>query len=436
MTRVVITGIGLITGLGIGTDSTWRSLVEGRSAVGPIRGYDASSLQSRLGAEILDFAPDSFVTDRRTLRMMTRGDQLAYAAACMALEDAGYAPAGVPGDGTALFLGGGKEVCDLDHLAPALEAARRPDGSADIRAFGEASSEVYPLFYVEGLPGSAVFYLSKGFGLTGPGAYYAGTAEAGVVAIGTAFRAIKRGEAEIALAGASDDAVSPWSLGKLDGMGLLTDRNELGPAACRPFERARSGTVVGEGAAILVLEALERAQERGAHIVAEVVGFGSAIDADGLTPDPHGTAVAAAIRGAWRESGSGSSEPGGYFAHGSGTVLGDLSEAQGLHQVFSSSTADVAVTSVKPATGHLVAAAGALNVALAALALDRECIPPTLNLDEPDPACDLDVVSGAARSARLDSALAAGRGQQGQCSVIELRRGLDDGDEVRARHGA
>lgn len=425
MRRVAITGIGLITALGIGTEETWRGLVEGRSGVGPIATFDASSLRTRIGAEVPDFDAKGFVANRRMLRMMTRNDQLALAGATLAVRDSGLnlAEAAGESDRAALFVGGNKEISNPLHLLEATLVARREDGTADIRKLGEsAASSFYPLFYVEGLQAASLFYISQEYGLKGANAYFAGTAEAGATAIGRAYRAIRRGEAEVALAGGFDDAISWWNMTKFDGLGLLTGQNDLGAGACRPYDRRRSGTVLGEGAAMLMLEEYGAAAGRGARIYAEITGFGSGSDAyKPLTPHPEGRGLAIAMRAALREAES-APEAIGYLAtHGCATPLGDSSEARAIRAVFGTAAGRLTASSVKPATGHLVAGAGALNVAVAALAIKHRIVPPTLNLETPDPACDLDWVPGRAREVHVDRALALARGLAGQNVALALR---------------
>jgi 3-oxoacyl-[acyl-carrier-protein] synthase II len=421
--RAVITGIGLVTPLGIGTEATWRGLIEGRTAVGPIRQFDASSLRTQVGGEIVDFQPEQFATNRRTLRMMTRNDQLALAGATLAVRDAQINLADQDSDRTGLFVGSNKEISNPMHLLEATLVGRNPDGSVDMRRLGEqATSAFYPLFYVEGLQAASLFFISQAFDLKGANTYFAGTAETGAVAVGRAYRAIRRGEVDVAIAGGFDDAVSWWSMTKFDALGVMTDRNDLGSAACRPYDRDRTGTVLGEGAALLTLEEYHGAVARGARIYAEIVGFGSGYDGYKLiTPHPEGRGLSLAIQAALRESGSPPEAIRYIAAHGSGTRLGDASEARAIRAVWRASTAGLAASSVKPATGHLGAGAGALNVAVAALALQRQVVPPTLNLETPDPVCRMDWVPGQAREVRLEQALALARGLEGQNVALALR---------------
>ncbi len=425
--RVVVTGLGLLTPLGVGTDETWRGLVEGRSAVGPIAGYDASSLRSQVGAEILDLAPKEFVS-RRSLRTMTRYDTLAAVAATLAMRDSGLEVGEDPEGRAALFTASGKEISEPEHFEEIAVEVRGEDGRVDMRRFGTlAPSGVHPLFFIEGIQGASLFYLSEAFGLRGPNTYFSGTAEAGLTAIARAASSIRRGEADVALAGGADAPVCWWNMAKIDSLGLTTGSNALGAGACRPFDRARDGTVMGEGGAFVVLEALDAAQARGARLYAEVVGSGAASDvARLLTPDPAGRALAHAVGSALRASGEPADGVDFVAAHGSGTRLGDASEGLALRSVFGDGGAAgggaPAVSSIKPAAGHLGAAAGALNLAVAALAVHHGVAPPLLNLASPDPRCgELDWILGAAREAPVRLALALARGLEGQNVALAVR---------------
>jgi 3-oxoacyl-[acyl-carrier-protein] synthase II len=424
MRSVAVTGVGLLTPLGVGAEETWEGLLEGRGAIGPVRSFDPSSLRSRLGAEVPEpeFDPRDYASPRMR-RTMTRGDVLALAGATLAIRDAGLEVAEAEADRAALFVGGNKEISDpTDMLAATLEA-RGPDGRVDMRRFGAAAqSSVHPLFYVQGLQAAALFYISQAHGLKGANTYFAGAAESGATAIGRAFRSIRRGEADVAIAGGFDDAVTWWNMSKLDATGMLTPSNERGAEACRPYDRERDGTVLGEGAAFLVLEESERARRRGARVHAEIAGYGSGFDAHRLlTPDPDGTAIARAMERALEEAEVRAGDVGYLAAHGSGTRLGDASEARAIAEVFRAE-ARPAASSVKPATGHLVAAAGALNAAVATLAVSRGAAPPSLNLTDLDAGCDTaDWITGSAREAPVGAALALARGVEGQSVALTLR---------------
>ncbi|MBC3841467.1 beta-ketoacyl-[acyl-carrier-protein] synthase family protein [Streptacidiphilus sp. 4-A2] len=425
--RVMVTGIGLLTALGEGAAATWAALLAGRTGVGPLRGYDPAPLQTRIGAEITGFDPARFLS-RRSLRMVSRGDQLAVAAAALAVHDAGLDESVELGYRTALFLGGNKEVPRLEELITNLATVRGPQGRVDLPALGRnAASVIAPLFFVEGLQPAAAFHISEKFGIRGPNAFFAGTADTGATAIGRAMRVVRRGEADLALAGGYDDATSWWSMSKMDGLGVLTTRNDLGERAFRPFDREHSGSVFGEGAALLVLEEREHALARGAHCYAEVTGFGSGNDCvRPPSPEPRARGLSRAITRALTDAGqnAGPERTGVRYiaAHGCATPLGDVSEARALHDALGASARTAMVSSVKPQTGHLVGGAGALNVGVAALALNGGVVPATVNLETPAAGCDLDWIPGAPREARPGSALALARGLEGQAVAVALGR--------------
>ncbi|MBV9193798.1 MAG: beta-ketoacyl-[acyl-carrier-protein] synthase family protein [Solirubrobacterales bacterium] len=420
--RVAITGVGLCTPLGIGTEATWEGLVGARSAVGEISSYDPSTLHTQLGAEIGEFKPRDYVEHRRSLRTMTRHDVLTLVAAVLAMQDAMLEPADDVDGRAAAFAAGGKETSVPDELTDVALEARDEDGVVDTARFGEiAMRGVPPLFFLQGLQGAALHYLSEAFSMRGSNTYFAGTAEAGLHAIGRGYRAVRRGEADLALAGGGDAPVNWWNMAKIDALGMTTRRNDLGAAACRPFDRDRDGTVLGEGGAFLVLEELEAARARGAHVYGEIVGYGAASDVGRyVTPDPQGRPIVQAMRAALREAGASPDDVAYVATHGSGTRLGDASEAAAL-RTLSNGAAPLA-SSVKPATGHLMAAAGALNAAVVALAADRGQLPPTLNLEAVDTGCDgIEWVTGATHEARVPLGLALARGVEGQVVALAMR---------------
>jgi 3-oxoacyl-[acyl-carrier-protein] synthase II len=424
VTRVVISGVGLVTPLGTGTEVTWQALIAGKSGVDRLRGFDASSLRTQLGAEIQDFDPTQFVAQRRILRNMTRNDQLAVAGAALAIRDAGWVLEDGDGDRAGLFIGGNKEISEPSKVLDAVLVSRNADGSTDMARMGtEGAEQFYPLFYVEGLQAAALFYISQAHGLRGTNTYFAGTGDASMTAIGRAYRAVRRGEATMAVAGGFDDATSWWSMTKLDALEVMTSHNDLGAAACRPYDRDRDGYVLGEGAAFVVLEDEDTARKRGADIYAEIVGTHSSFDLDGLvTPSPDGRSLASAIGGALDEAGVSPSAVDYVATDGCATKPGDASEAAALRSALGPAASRIAASSVKAATGHLVAASGALNVAVAALAVRHNTIPPTLNLTNVDPACaGIDWVPNEARSQRVDHALALARGLEGQNVALLLR---------------
>ncbi|MEV8319118.1 beta-ketoacyl-[acyl-carrier-protein] synthase family protein [Streptomyces sp. NPDC059900] len=425
--RVVVSGIGLVTALGEGTAATWEGLLAGRTGIGPLRGYDPAALRTRIGAQIDGFDPARYL-GRRSLRMVCRGDQLGVAGAALALQDAGLTDAAGPSCGaelgyrTGLFLGGNKDMPRMDGLVDGVVRIRREDGTPDLGVLGrEASSILAPLFYVEGLQPAALFHISQKFGIRGANDFFAGTADASATALGRAFRAIRRGECDVTLAGGYDEPTSWWTMSKMDGLGVLTTRNDLGADACRPFDKEHSGSVFGEGAALLVLEERERALARGARVYAEIDGFGSGTDCvrpPGTHPRARGLAraITRALADARRDTAT------DYIAaHGCATPQGDVSETRALHDALGTAAKAAQISSVKPQTGHLVGGAGALNAAVTALALHHGTVPATRGHDEPAAGCDLDWVPGSPRDTRPGTALALARGLEGQAAALSMR---------------
>lgn len=420
--RVVITGVGLCTPVGVGTEETWSALLEGKGAVGPIQAYDASSLETRIGGEVPEFRPRDYVENRRSLRTMTRHDVMAMVASKVAVDDAGLELEDDEAGRNALFTAGNKQVSDPDYFSEASVAARGEDGKADMHRFGElAYGSVHPLFFIEGIQGASLFYISEAFNLRGPNTYFSGTAEAGIHAIARGTRTVRRGDADIAICGAADSPIFWWHMAAWDTLGVTSRRNELGSAACAPYDRDRDGTVMAEGGAFVVLEELEAAKARGAEPYAEVAGFGGTADTGTLmTPDASGEPIAAAVARALRQAGTDAGDVAYVAAHGSGEREGDAAEAAALRSVFGND--GVVASSVKGATGHLVGGAGALNVALAALAVARNAVPPTLNLENLDPECEgVDWAPGEAREMTVDNAVAVARGLEGQNAALALR---------------
>lgn len=420
--RVAITGVGLCTPLGLSASETWDGLMAGRSAVAEISAYDASALQTRIGAELPEFKPRDYVEHRRSLRTMTRHDLLTVVAAVLAVRDAGLELTDDPEGRAAAFTASGKETSVPENFTDVALEVRGADGIVDTARFGEVAMRgVPPLFFLEGLQGASLHYISEAFSLRGSNTYFAGTAEAGLHAIGRGYRAVRRGEADVAIAGGGDAPVNWWNMSKIDSLGILTRRNELGAGACRPYEADRDGTVMGEGGAFLVLEELEAARARGATVYAEVAGYGATADTGHyVTPDPEGRATVRAIGATLHEAGANAADVDYVAAHGNGTRLGDAGEAAALRTALGAD--GFAASSVKPATGHLVAAAGALNAAVATLAIARQALPPTLNLDTVDPACaGVDWVAREARETRVGLALALALGLEGQVVALAMR---------------
>lgn len=411
--RVAVTGIGLVTGVGVGTDETWKPLLNGITATAPIRDLDTLRLSGQRAVRVAGFRPGDFAT-KRALRSMAYCDQLALGAASLAFCDSGAAVGDGQRDG--LFVGGSKEISDPSHLLEASLGARNADGSVDVRRFGEiAPSTAYPLFYIEGLQAASLFYISQAFGLRGTNTYFDGSAEASAQAVATGYRAVRDGYADRALVGGAADAASWWGMAKLDALGMLAPGR--GPGPCRPFGLGRDGTVPGDGAVFLFLERWDLARTRDAVIYAELAGEASTQQR--LSAAPEGGGMQRAVAGALAVAGCGPTDVGVVVASASGSPSGDVAEARGLAAVFGSA---VPVTSVVGSTGHLMAGAGALNAAIAVLSLHHGEVPPVVEDGPTDPACELAIVRNGSTRVRGAVGVATAYGLYGQNAALVFRR--------------
>ncbi len=371
--RVVVTGIGAVTPLGIGKDAFWNNLLAGRVAVDRLNRFATAGYRSRLAAQIDDFDPGAFVSDRRR-RWMDRFSQFAVAAARLALEDAHFSLAGEQPE-IGVYIGsalGGLAYADEQH-----DVFRR-DGLAGVR----------PLLAISVFGGASTCNISIEFGFTGPNVANGNSCASGAVAIGDAFRAIARGDMRAGLAGGVEAPLSPLIFGAFTVIRAMSTRNGDPQTASRPFDRERDGFVMAEGAGILFLERLDDAVARGAHVYGEIVGFGLTNDAHHMSaPRPDGAANAAAMRRALDEAGLAPDDVDVVNAHGSGTPLGDRSEALAIDTVFGGR--NLPVTATKGQHGHALGATGAWEAALSLLTCAHQIVPRTVNHVYDDPDCPL-----------------------------------------------
>jgi 3-oxoacyl-[acyl-carrier-protein] synthase II len=390
--RVAITGIGCVTPIGTGVDGLWAGLRAGRSAVRTISRFDPSPFRSHIAAEIPDFAPGDHLRARE-LRRLDRFSQLGVAAARLALGDARVDPAGEDRDRIGVMMGsalGGVAHAESQAAAYRLGGLRAVNANLALTVFGGAVS----------------CNIAISFGLTGPNATNGMSCASGTIAVGDGLRAIQRGEADVMLCGGAEAPLAPLCFGAFAVIRAMSTRNDDPGTASRPFDRDRDGFVMGEGAAVLVLEDLERARARGAPVYAEVAGYALTNDGHHMTaPKPDGREAARAMAGALRDAGLDPAAVGYVNAHGSSTPLNDATETTALKTVFGEHARRLAVSGTKGYYGHPLGASGAIETAITALALARGWLPPTLNLAVPDAACDLDYLLGGGRSARADVAL-------------------------------
>ncbi|MFQ5880236.1 MAG: beta-ketoacyl-ACP synthase II [Dehalococcoidia bacterium] len=408
MSRIAVTGIGAVTPIGLTAAEFWQNLVSGVSGVGPITHFDATGYPCRIAAEVKGFDPTCYM-DAKAARRMSRFAQFAVAAARMALEDASL----VVDEGNAESVGivintGGGGMVDMSTGTEAL-LTKGPD-------------RVSPLMIPNLAPNMASCQVSIQLGIRGPVITSAAACAAGIYAFIEGQWLLERGEAEMVLAGGAESGIIPAAIASLCNARALSTRNDDPQRACRPFDRHRDGFVFGEGAGVMVLERYEHAQARGARIYAELAGGGLSADAYHITaPEPSGHSAARAMCKALKSTGL---EPGDVdyiCAHGTGTPLNDSSETRSIKQALGEHAYKVAISSPKSMVGHLLGAAGAVSAIASVLAIRDGIVPPTINLETPDPECDLDYVPNAARKARVRVAMANGFGFGGQNGVVVFK---------------
>lgn len=408
--RVVVTGMGLVTPLGTGTERNWDALIAGRSGVRAISRFDASFLPARIAGEVPDFEPERFI-DRKERKKMDLFIQYAVAAATLAMDEAGLeVPLRRP-ERAGVIVGVG--IGGLESL----EAAYHHFAAHDVR-------RVSPFFIPRLIPNMAPGHIAMRIGARGPNYATTSACASGAHAIGDAVLHIRDGRQDVMLAGGAEAPICVLGIGGFTAMrALATGFNDDPTRASRPFDRRREGFVVSEGAGMLVLEALEHAEARGAHILAEVAGFGASCDAYHMTqPSPGGVGAAECMVQALGDAGLTPADVGYINAHGTGTLHNDEAETAAIKRVFGDRSPGVAVSSTKSMTGHLLGAAGAIEAIYTVLAVNRGVLPPTINLDDPDPACDLDYVPHHARRVEIEAALSNSFGFGGTNVTLAVRR--------------
>lgn len=415
MNRVVITGIGVVSPVGTGREAFWSNLVAGRSGIGPITLFDASTFPVRIGGEVRDFDTGAItarfpeaadIRDRKVLLALTAADE---AIADSRLNDGDLHRA-------LLCMGVGLETIGLEYLTPYAKAS-------DLEWTMAANLTVDDSRWLQTPLDQTAVILGNRYGLLAGRVTNCSACAAGTQVVGEAWQMLRRGEADVALAGAADSMLNPLGLGGFSLLRVLSAENDSPRTACRPFDLTREGTVLGEGAAFLVLETSEHAAARGAVAYAEVVGYGGSMDAFAVSdPDPTGCGAVESMRKALRSAGLGPEDIDCVSAHGTGTPKNDVVETGAIKEALGRRARQIPVHSVKSMTGHMIAASGAVEAAAAALTLARNTVPPTINLHKPDPQCDLDYVPGTARSFSGDTVLSNSFGFGGQNATIILRK--------------
>jgi 3-oxoacyl-[acyl-carrier-protein] synthase II len=411
MERVVITGLGLVTPLGVGTGETWRALLAGESGIGPITRFDCSKFRVRIGGEVKGWEPSRWI-DKKKNKEMDRFTEFAVGAASMAFADAKLELTDRERERAGCFVGVG--LCGLFTLEKTKETVML-----------KGSDKVSPYSIPGIIANLAAGQVAIAHGLKGPSYCTTSACSSGAHAIGEAAEWIRRGKVDVMIAGGTEATITPVGIAGFEAMLALSKRNEEPTRASRPFDRGRDGFVCGEGCGILVLESLTRAKRRGATIYAELTGYGASTDAYHITqPAPQHEGAQRAMRMALEDARVSPDEVDYVNAHGTSTPIGDVEESRAVAAVFGANATDkkLWVSSTKSMMGHLLGAAGAVETAVCALAVREGRVPPTTNLEDPDPECTLDYVANTARERRVRHAMNNSFGFGGTNCALLLSR--------------
>jgi 3-oxoacyl-[acyl-carrier-protein] synthase II len=419
--RVVVSGIGIISPIGLDAESYWRSLEQGRSGIHPIRTFDPAGLPVRFAGEISEFDAKDFVEkkDRKSLRVMARTIQLAVAGAQRALDQGKVDKSKLDPERFGVEFGAGLIATDLEDLAEAAHvSANCQPNRVDLEKWGEQGiPAIQPLWMLKYLPNMLACHVSILHDARGPNNSITESDVASLLALGEAYRILVRDQADFFLVGGAESKLNPLSMVRQCLFEHLSRRNEEPEKACRPFDRERDGLVLGEGAGVFVVEELEHARRRGAKIYAEIVGFGAAFD-----PTLKGDGLARAIRAALNDAGIGPEEVDHVNAHGLATKDSDAWEARCIHEVFSDDPSAAPVFAPKSYIGNLGAGGSTTELAASLLALEHGHLPPTLNYERPDPDCPVTVLAGQPRPIARPYVVKVSFTQMGQCAALVVRR--------------
>ena len=419
--RVAITGIGLVTPVGNDVASSWDSIREGHSGVSAISLFDASGFPVRIAAEVTDFDPATVIDDRKLLKSAYRSHGFALAAAEEAMNDAGIRPSEHDTTRWGCAVGTGMMGLGFSELE-AVHAECAPNGELDTGRLLESEAAADPMAFSRSQVTSGLALLTRRFGIRGYATAVHTACASGGQAIGTALKLIRRGAADSALAGGFDSMISPVGLAGFCLLGALSTDNDAPERASRPFDATRNGFVLGEGAGFVVLEEWTAARRRGARIYAELAGDGNSLSGYRITDSPpSGDGPIQSMRQALKDAGALPAEVDYINAHGTSTPMNDRSETAAIHAVFGDGTKSIAVSSTKSVTGHLIAAAGAVEVIACALAIRDSELPVNANLEELDPDCRLDFVRGRTRKQDVRIAISNSFGFGGSNNCIVLR---------------
>ncbi len=407
--RVVVTGVGLVSSLGIGTEETWQAIREARPGISRIEQFDPTDFACRIAGEVKNFDPALYV-ERKEIKKMGRFIQFGLAATEFAMAQSGFQIDANNAERAGVFIGsgiGGFEVIEREHKV-LLE---------------KGPSRISPFFIPATIINLAAGYVSIRTGAKGPNSATATACTSSAHSIGDSFKIIQRGDADAMICGGAEAAITPMSVGGFAAMRALSHRNDEPEKASRPWDAQRDGFVVGEGSGMLILEELEMATRRGAHILAEIVGYGMSGDAHHITsPSEDGDGAFRVMRNALKDAGIEPQQVDYVNAHGTSTDLGDRIETLALKRAFCEHAYKLAVSSTKSMTGHLLGGAGGLEAGITVLALRDQIAPPTINYEFPDPACDLDYVPNQARPMKIDYALSNSFGFGGTNGCLIFKR--------------
>ncbi len=407
--RVVITGLGLVTPLGIGVQETWNALIEGRSGVGKITHFDASTYPVQIAAEVKNFDPSQYI-EQKEIKKMDRFIHFAIAAAEMAMKDSGLKITEENAERVGVIIGsgmGGLPMIEHYHRTLLEKGHRR----------------ISPFFIPMIIINLAAGQVSIRYGAKGPNSSPCTACATGSHSIGDAFKIIQCGDADAMIAGGTEAVITPMGIAGFTAMKALSTRNDDPERASRPFDIDRDGFVMGEGAGIVILEELNHALKRGAKIYAEVIGYGMSGDAYHITsPAPQGEGAARCMEAALKNAGIRPEDIQYINAHGTSTKYGDELETMAIKKVFGEHAYKLAVSSTKSMTGHLLGAAGGVEAVITVLTIKNNIIPPTINLEKPDPACDLDYVPNKARKAEVNCAISNSFGFGGTNACLIFKR--------------
>ncbi|HEY0876262.1 MAG TPA: beta-ketoacyl-ACP synthase II [Vicinamibacterales bacterium] len=407
--RVVVTGVGLVSPLGIGNEANWEALCAGQSGIGEITRFDASQYSARIAGEVKNFDPLQFI-DKKDVKKMDVFIQLAIAASQFAVDDAGLKVDPDIATRVGVFIAsgiGGFSTIEREHKALLEGGPRR----------------ISPFFIPASIINLAAGQVSIRFGAKGPNSATCTACSASAHAIGDAFEIIRRDDADVMIAGGSESAITPMGVGGFAAMRALSTRNDEPHRASRPFDKDRDGFIMGEGSGVIILEELEFARRRGAPIYAELVGYGMTADAYHITaPSEDGDGGMRVMEMAIRRAGITPDQVDYINAHGTSTPYNDKLETLAIKRLFGEHAHKLAISSTKSMTGHLLGAAGGVEAAISALAIKHQVIPPTINYETPDPECDLDYVPNTKREAKIDYALSNSFGFGGTNGALLFKR--------------